>query len=166
MNSTLRKLIPLLRKNLGIVFTTLLGLAVWFMPADVVAQSLSLDLGEEAGPLTGRIVQIVVLMTVLSLAPAILIVTTSFTRLIVVLSLLRSAIGIQTTPPNVVIISLALFLTSYIMAPTFETAYQTGILPLINEQIDEETAFERTAIPFRDFMLNMLVRRISCCSWI
>jgi len=154
MSNNLRKLVHILRKNLGIVFTAVLGLAVWFMPADVVAQSLSLDLGEEAGPLTGRIVQIVVLMTVLSLAPAILIVTTSFTRLIVVLSLLRSAIGIQTTPPNVVIISLALFLTSFIMAPTFERAYETGILPLINEEIDEETAFERTAIPFRDFMLK------------
>ncbi len=138
----------------AIALTTLLGLGVWFFPFDVVAQTLSLDLGDEAGPLTGRIVQIVVLMTVLSLAPAILIVTTSFTRLIVVLSLLRSAIGIQTTPPNVVIISLALFLTSYIMAPTFEAAYDNGILPLINEQIDEETAFERTAIPFRDFMLK------------
>lgn len=154
MSNILRVSLRILRSHLGIAFTAVLGLAVWFMPAEVVAQSLSLDLGDEAGPLTGRIVQIVVLMTVLSLAPAILIVTTSFTRLIVVLSLLRSAIGIQTTPPNVVIISLALFLTSFIMAPTFETAYETGILPLINEEIDEETAFERTAIPFRDFMLK------------
>lgn len=138
----------------AITFTTLIGLVIWFFPFNAVAQSLSLDLSDAAGPLTGRLVQIIVLMTVLSLAPAILIVTTSFTRLIVVLSLLRSAIGIQTTPPNVVMISLALFLTSYIMAPTFEAAYETGILPLINEEIDEETAFERTAIPFREFMLK------------
>jgi len=122
--------------------------------ADAIAQTLSLDLGEDAGPLTGRIVQIVVLMTILSLAPAILIVTTSFTRLIVVLSLLRSALGVQTTPPNVVIISLALFLTGFIMAPTLQTAYQDGLLPLVNEEIDEEEAFVRIAAPFQTFMLK------------
>ncbi|PHQ69970.1 MAG: flagellar biosynthetic protein FliP [Sneathiella sp.] len=124
------------------------------LPAETMAQSLSLDLGDGGGPLTGRIVQIVVLMTILSLAPAILIVTTSFTRLIVVLSLLRSAIGVQTTPPNVVIISLALFLTAFIMAPTFESAYENGVLPLINEQIDETEALERTIEPFKIFMLK------------
>ncbi|MFT6559519.1 flagellar type III secretion system pore protein FliP [Sneathiella sp.] len=141
-------------RYLSFSITALLGLIVWFVPAEAIAQTLSLDLGDEAGPLTGRIVQLVVLMTVLSLAPAILIVTTSFTRLIVVLSLLRSAIGIQTTPPNVVMISLALFLTGFIMAPTLEEAYEKGLLPLINEEIDETTAFERTAIPFRNFMLK------------
>ena len=125
-----------------------------FIPVDALAQSLSLDLGNDAGPLTGRIVQLVVLMTILSLAPAILIVTTSFTRLIVVLSLLRSAIGVQTTPPNVVIISLALFLTAFIMAPTFESAYESGIVPLLNEEIDETEAFERVATPFKEFMLK------------
>ena len=117
---------------IGAVIVTLLLGASLLVP-DAAAQVLSLDMGDEAGPLTGRIVQIIVLMTILSLAPAILIVTTSFTRLIVVLSLLRSAIGVQTTPPNVVIISLALFLTAFIMAPTFESAYQQGILPLIEE---------------------------------
>ncbi len=144
------------QKSLSLLtgITMVLGAIAFFTPAEAIAQTLSLDLGDSAGPLTGRIVQIVVLMTVLSLAPAILIVTTSFTRLIVVLSLLRSALGIQTTPPNVVMISLALFLTGFIMAPTFEAAYDNGILPLINEEIDEPTAFERTALPFRDFMLK------------
>ncbi|MDF2367992.1 MAG: flagellar type III secretion system pore protein FliP [Sneathiella sp.] len=127
---------------------------VMALPLDVLAQSVSLDLGEDAGPLTGRIVQLVVLMTVLSLAPAILIVTTSFTRLIVVLSLLRSALGVQATPPNVVIISLALFLTAFIMAPTFEAAYENGIVPLIDEEINETEAFNRTVIPFKTFMLQ------------
>jgi flagellar biosynthetic protein FliP len=130
------------------------ALLTMFIPAEALAQSISLDLGDDAGPLTGRIVQLVVLMTILSLAPAILIVTTSFTRLIVVLSLLRSAIGVQTTPPNVVIISLALFLTAFIMAPTFESAYESGIVPLINEEIDETEAFERVATPFKEFMLK------------
>ncbi|WP_169568960.1 flagellar type III secretion system pore protein FliP [Sneathiella limimaris] len=153
---------PLSKKIIGKLFslpvflgiTLALGVIAFFIPAEAIAQTLSLDLGDATGPLTGRIVQIVVLMTVLSLAPAILIVTTSFTRLIVVLSLLRSALGVQTTPPNVVIISLALFLTAFIMAPTFQAAYDNGLLPLINEEIDETTAFERMALPFRDFMLK------------
>ncbi|MBE7638364.1 flagellar type III secretion system pore protein FliP [Sneathiella sp. P13V-1] len=137
------------------LYSALLAIALTpLFAVEAIAQSLTLDLGDEAGPLTGRIVQIVVLMTVLSLAPAILIVTTSFTRLIVVLSLLRSALGIQTTPPNVVIISLALFLTGFIMAPTLESAYQNGVLPLVNEEIDEEEAFVRIATPFQTFMLK------------
>ncbi|MBO6826186.1 MAG: flagellar type III secretion system pore protein FliP [Sneathiella sp.] len=151
--------LPPLLKKIGWKRTSLwLGLITLaltpLLAVDAVAQTLSLDLGDEAGPLTGRIVQIIVLMTVLSLAPAILIVTTSFTRLIVVLSLLRSALGVQTTPPNVVIISLALFLTGFIMAPTLQTAYQDGLLPLINEEIAEEEAFTRIAAPFQTFMLK------------
>jgi flagellar biosynthesis protein FliP len=138
--------------TVGLLALSIIAMSVF--PMEAFAQNLSLDLGDEAGPFTGRLVQIIVLMTVLSLAPAILIVTTSFTRLIVVLSLLRSAIGIQTTPPNVVLISLALFLTGFIMAPTFEAAYENGILPLINEEIDEATAFERTSLPFQNFMLK------------
>ncbi|USG59781.1 flagellar type III secretion system pore protein FliP [Sneathiella marina] len=138
----------------ALFLTPIILISVLFFPVDTFAQSLSLDLGDDAGPLTGRIVQLVVLMTVLSLAPAILIVTTSFTRLIVVLSLLRSAIGVQTTPPNVIIISLALFLTAFIMAPTFESAYESGIVPLLNEEIDETQAFERVATPFKEFMLK------------
>jgi flagellar biosynthetic protein FliP len=81
-------------------------------------------------------------------------VTTCFTRIIVVLSLLRSAMGIQTVPPNTVLISLALFLTAFIMAPTFEQAYANGIQPLIEEKIDEGTAFTRTVAPFKEFMLK------------
>lgn len=144
------------KRPFGLVaaFLATLLLSVLLPVSDAAAQVLSLDLGDEAGPLTGRIVQVIALMTILSLAPAILIVTTSFTRLIVVLSLLRSAIGVQTTPPNVVIISLALFLTAFIMAPTFESAYQEGILPLIEEEISEDVAFERTAKPFQIFMLK------------
>ncbi len=140
------------RRLSAILLTTLLLLTI--AAPDALAQSLSLDLGDDAGPLTGRIVQLVVLMTVLSLAPAILIVTTSFTRLIVVLSLLRSAMGVQSTPPNVVLISLALFLTAFIMAPTFESAYENGVLPLINEEIDETEAFDRASEPFKIFMLK------------
>jgi len=109
-----------------------------------LAQIVSLDLGAEGdGTVTGRVIQLVALLTVLSLAPSILIMMTSFTRIVVVLSFLRTAIGIQQTPPNTVMISLALFLTFFIMAPTFEATYDTAIKPLINEDIEEVEAFER-----------------------
>ncbi len=119
------------------------------------AQELSVNLGEE-GSLTGRVIQLILLVTVLSLAPSILIVMTSFTRIVIVFSLLRSALGTQQTPPNTVLISLALFLTAFIMAPTFEQAYEAGIGPLIEEQISEEEAFGLTTAPFRTFMLRQV----------
>ena len=120
-----------------------------------LAQSFSLDFGDgSAGSFTGRIIQLLVLMTVLTLAPSILVVVTSFTRIVVVLSIIRSALGLQQTPPNAVLISLALFLTAFIMAPTFETAYYNGIEPLINDEISEEQAFERTVAPVQEFMMK------------
>jgi flagellar biosynthetic protein FliP len=121
----------------------------------VIAQTLSLDFGQEGdGSVSGRVIQLLALLTVLSLAPSILIMMTSFTRIVVVLSFLRTAIGVQQTPPNTVMISLAMFLTFFIMAPTFKVAYETGIQPLMAEQIDEMQAFERTMIPFKTFMLK------------
>lgn len=137
---------------LRILFTA--TAVVMLTAAAASAQSLSLDLGSGDGSMTGRVVQIVLLLTVLSLAPGILITVTSFTRFVVVLSLLRSALGTQQAPPNSVLISLALFLTFFVMGPTFEKAYDAGIKPLIEEQIDEVEAFNRTAEPFREFMLE------------
>jgi flagellar biosynthetic protein FliP len=124
------------------------------LPLPAVAQSMTLDLGGGGGSATGRIVQLLALMTVLSLAPAILITVTSFTRIIVVLSFLRSALGTQTTPPNIVMVSLALFLTGFVMAPTLETSYQNGIAPLIDGKIAEADAFTRAAAPLHDFMMQ------------
>lgn len=120
------------------------------------AQEITIDLGDEGqnGTFSGRIIQMVALLTVLSLAPSILIMMTSFTRIVVVLSFLRTAIGIQQTPPNTVMISLALFLTFFIMAPTFQAAYTQGVAPLVAEEIDEMEAFERTVNPFKEFMLS------------
>ncbi len=123
------------------------------------AQEITISLGgdsEEAGGLTARIVQLVVMITVLSLAPSILIMVTSFVRIVVVLSILRTALGMQQSPPNMVLVSLALFLTAFIMAPTFNEAYSNGIGPLIEEEIEMDTAFENTAEPFRDFMLSQV----------
>ena len=117
-----------------------------------IAQQVNINLGDNA-TLTGRIVQLIALVTVLSLAPSILIVVTSFTRIIVVLSLLRSAMGVQQTPPNTVLISLALFLTAFIMTPTFTKAYNDGVAPFMNEQIEAPEAFQKAVQPFKDFML-------------
>jgi flagellar biosynthesis protein FliP len=117
----------------------------------VGAQTVTLDLGE-GGSSTGHIVQLLMMLTVLSLAPAILITVTSFTRIIVVLSFLRNALGTQQTPPNIVLVSLALFLTAFVMEPSLETAYKNGIAPLIDNKISEADAFDRTVAPLHDFM--------------
>lgn len=131
-----------------------LASALW-LTEPVVAQNITIDMGSDGdGTVTGRVFQLVAILTVLSLAPSILIMMTSFTRIIVVLSFLRTAIGIQQTPPNTVMISLALFLTFFIMAPTFEAAYNQGVAPLIAEEIDEIQAFERSTAPFKTFMLT------------
>ncbi len=132
---------------------TVILLMLTTLPA--FAQSINLDLGGDGGgTVTGRVVQMLILLTVLSLAPSILIMMTSFTRIIVVLSFLRTAIGIQQTPPNTVMISLALFLTFFIMSPTLKSAYDTALVPLMNEEIDEVQAFERGIVPFKTFMLQ------------
>ncbi len=116
------------------------------------AQQITIGLDEGVG-LNERAIQLVALITILSLAPSILVMVTSFTRIVVVLSLLRTAIGTQQAPPNSVMVSLALFLTAFIMAPVFETAYTDGIEPLIAEEIELSEAFERTSAPFHTFML-------------
>jgi flagellar biosynthetic protein FliP len=120
----------------------------------VLAEGISLDLGNLHGSMIGRMFQIFLMVTVLSLAPSIVVMATSFTRLIVVFSFLRNAIGLQQSPPNLVLVSLALFLTIGIMGTTFEKAYQGGIAPLIAEKITEEEAFQKTTAPFHEFMLQ------------
>ena len=119
--------------------------------APAVAQTVTLDLGQ--GGVSERALQIVALITVLSLAPSILVMVTCFTRIVVVLSLLRTAVGTQTAPPNSVITALALFLTAFVMAPTFQAAYDQAIAPRLAGQIDDATAFQRGVAPFRTFML-------------
>ncbi|WP_159713686.1 flagellar type III secretion system pore protein FliP [Geminicoccus flavidas] len=136
-------------------FVTPILLAAGLLPwADTPASAagLSLDLG--GGSYTSQLVQIVALITVLSLAPGILVMVTSFTRIVIVLSFLRSALGLQQTPPNPVLIGLALFLTAFVMGPTFQRAYEQGLAPYLAEEIDEVTAFERASAPVRAFMLT------------
>jgi flagellar biosynthetic protein FliP len=117
------------------------------------AQDISVTFGQGGG-LTERVLQLIALLTVLSLAPSILVMVTSFTRIVVVLSLLRTALGTATAPPNAVLISLAMFLTAFVMWPTFVTAYDAGVRPLVANEITPEQAFERAADPFRVFMMK------------
>src|SRR5580692_9757639 len=121
----------------------------------LAAQDISINFGQGAaagGGLNERIIQLIALFTVLSLAPSILIMMTSFTRIVVVLSLLRTALGTATAPPNSVVISLALFLTAFVMGPVFTNVYNTGVKPLVANQITVDQAFERGAVPLRAFM--------------
>ena len=102
---------------------------------------------------TGRIVQLVAILTILSVAPGLLIMVTSFTRFVVALSFLRSGLGLQSSPPNLVMISLSLFMTFYVMAPTFDHAWQDGLKPLMDNSITEQEAYGKVTGPFREFML-------------
>ena len=122
--------------------------------ATSAAQTVDLGqvLGGQGGPVSGRIIQLFVLMTVLSVAPGMLIMVTSFTRFVVAFSFLRSGIGLQSTPANLVLISLSLFMTFFVMAPTFDRAWESGVKPLMENSIDEQEAFRRVAEPFREFM--------------
>jgi flagellar biosynthetic protein FliP len=146
---------PVLRR-VATFAPALLMLVLFAMPA--AAQTFSLDFGPTGanGPssTTTRIIQLLLLMTVLSVAPAILMMVTSFTRVVIVLSILRRALGTNTSPPNAVVMSLAIFITVFIMSPTFEAAWNTGIQPLMNGQISEAESFQRTTVPFHAFMME------------
>ncbi|WP_421932574.1 flagellar type III secretion system pore protein FliP [Phenylobacterium sp.] len=134
--------------------TTLASLVV---PATALAQAVNINLGTGAG-LTERVVQLMGLLTVLSLAPSIVIMTTSFVRIVVVLSLLRTALGLQQSPPNAVIISLALFLSAIVMGPTMQRSYDEGIKPLLDQQIELPQAFDAASDPLKTFMLAQVDR--------
>lgn len=138
----------------ALVLVVLLGC---FSP--LVAQSLQLDLGKDGGSTTARFVQFIFLISILSLAPSLLVMVTSFTRIIVVLSFLRSALGLQQSPPNAVLMSLALFMTAFVMGPIIEQSYNEGIVPYTEEKITEEEAFTKTMAPLKQFMLKHVKER-------
>jgi flagellar biosynthetic protein FliP len=122
-----------------------------------LAQSVSIELGgADGGSVTGQVFRMMVLLTVLSIAPGILVMVTSFTRIVVVLAFLRTALGLQTTPPNSVLVSLALFLTLFVMMPVFEQSYEDGIRPLLDEEIEEMEGLRLAAEPVRTFMLEQV----------
>jgi flagellar biosynthetic protein FliP len=136
-------------KRLGVLVLGLL------LSAPAAAQQFTLDMGDGAST-TSRMVQLIALMTVLSIAPAILVTVTSFTRIVVVLSFLRQAIGTTTSPPNMVVVSLALFLTGFVMTPTIEAVYHDSLQPLIANKIDEMEAFNRAVKPVSAFMIKQV----------
>jgi flagellar biosynthetic protein FliP len=132
-----------------------IALAVLFLtPAVAVAQTINLDTLFPAGDasVSGRIVQLLVVMTVLSVAPGLLMMVTSFARFVIALSFLRSGLGLQTTPSNLILVSLALFMTMFVMAPTFQEAWDNGVKPMVENKISQQDGYTRTTEPFRTFM--------------
>jgi flagellar biosynthesis protein FliP len=132
----------------------LAGLVAAFLllAASAHAQSVSLDLGAGGSGATARLVQLTVLIGVLSLAPSLLVMGTAFTRIIIVLSLLRGAIGTQGAPPNTVLIGLALFLTYFVMQPVLDQAWTAGLLPMTQGSVSEIEGLRLAAEPFHRFM--------------
>ncbi len=116
-----------------------------------MAQDLSISLGDD-GSLATRSAQLLILITVLSLVPGIAIMVTCFPFIVTVFAILRQAIGLQQSPPNMLLVSLAMFLTYFVMEPVFEDAWNAGIDPLLNDAITPEDAFIRTMAPLREFM--------------
>ena len=127
------------------------------MAATVPAMPQELAPGLLSQPVDGSVASWIIrtfgLLTVLSVAPGILIMVTSFPRFVIAFAILRAGMGLQTTPANLILISLAIFMTFYVMAPTFDRAWDNGIQPLIDNEISETEAFDRVSDPFRDFML-------------
>ena len=141
-----------MRRAIGI------GVALLATSYPAAAQSVDLNSLVPAGGATasGRIIELVAILTVLSVAPGLLIMVTSFTRFIVALSFLRSGLGLQSAPANLVLISLALFMTFFVMAPTFDQAWQKGLKPLMDNQISQQDALAAVSEPFREFMLSQV----------
>ena len=105
---------------------------------------------------SGRIVQLFGIVTVLSVAPGLLVMVPAFTRVVIALSILRTGLGLQTTPANLILISLSLFITFFVMMPTFDQSWRDGLQPLMRGEITEEEALPRIAEPFREFMLDQV----------
>jgi len=136
-----------------IIAYTLLNI---FLTSSAYAQTVNIDMGGESGSTTARIIQLFLLITVVSVAPSLLVMVTSFTRIIIVFSIVRQAMASQQTPPNMVMVGLALFLTGFVMMPAFEKAWHDGMEPLINEKIEVTEAVPLMAKPFHTFMLKQV----------
>lgn len=136
----------------------LLALAVLLfglIASPAMAQEVAITFGDD-GSLATRSVQLLVLITVLSLVPGIAIMVTCFPFIVTVFAILRQAIGLQQSPPNMLIVSLAMFLTYFVMEPVFRAAWDQGINPLIQGNIALEEAFARTIVPLQEFMLTRI----------
>jgi len=153
------------QKYLTVTLVFMLMLFIWMSQSIVYAESnpilaipdINIDVSEAQEPEDiSSTIQVIMLLTVLALAPSILVMMTCFTRIIIILSFLRKALALQTTPPNQVLIGLALFLTFFIMAPTFSDINENAYKPLVNGEITNEEAFDNAVNPLRDFMLRQV----------
>lgn len=170
-----RKISKIIINSLAVLFAVSIIILVFSIPVKASSQTDSSDVtitsddepfgfnfnlstnGEKSG--VASTLQIVILLTVISIAPSLLLMVTSFTRIIVVLHFIRSALGTQTTPPNQVLIGLALFLTVFIMGPVFTQVNNEAIKPLSKGEITQEEAFEKGMEPIREFMFNQVKNR-------
>ncbi|MET3791654.1 flagellar type III secretion system pore protein FliP [Aquamicrobium terrae] len=133
----------------------LAGAVLLALTGAAAAQQIDLGgIGQMSGSTVGTIIQLFGLVTVLSVAPGLLIMVTSFTRFIIAFSILRAGIGLQSTPANLILISLSLFMTFYVMSPTFDRAWNEGVQPLMENRIEQAEAMDKIADPFRTFMLD------------
>jgi len=148
-SSRLTKLI-----TMGMPFALTLGIGMLASPKMAWAAGVTLDLGTSTAQQTGTSLQLLMLMTVLSLAPAILMMMTSFTRIIIVLSFVRNALGTQQLPPNQVMVGLALFLTFFVMAPTFTQINTKAVQPYMKNEITQTQALAKAEEPLREFMFR------------
>lgn len=147
---------PVRVKTSALAGTVVLAVAGLFaVTSSALAQQIDLGgIGQMSGSTVGTIIQMFGLITVLSVAPGLLIMVTSFTRFIIAFSILRAGIGLQSTPANLILISLSLFMTFYVMAPTFDRAWNEGVQPLMDNRIEQAEAMGKIADPFRTFMLK------------
>ncbi len=124
------------------------------LPATAIAQQIDLGalLPQGDASVSGRIIQVMVFVTIMSVAPGLLMMVTSFTRFLIAFSFLRAGLGLQTTPSNLVLISLAMFMTLFVMSPTFEQSWNNGVKPLIENKVTFEDGYAATTTPFRAFM--------------
>lgn len=139
------------------ILSFILSTALLVMPeVAIAADSFATELEHllSSSSMTSRLMQIFMLITVLGLAPSILVMVTSFVRISIVLSIVRTALGLQQSTPNQVLISLALFLTFFIMSPTLEKSYEQGLKPMLEETLTEEEAFPLIVQPFKKFMVS------------
>jgi len=141
-------------KKIWLLLLVIVGCFICAYPCEAQSVSLSVDGAATTGSATARIFNVIMLITVLSIAPSILVMMTSFTRLIVVFSITRNALATNSTPPNTVLISLALFLTIFIMAPTFEKSWEQGIQPMFDEKVEVMEGLEKAAQPLKEFMVR------------
>lgn len=136
----------------------LLGVIILLLPAGLMAEAglpaVTVETGENGGETWSLSLQALALMTVLTLLPSFLLMMTSFTRIIIVLAILRTALGTAQTPSNQILLGLALFLTIFIMQPVFSQVYETAATPYLDEEIGAEQALDRAALPIREFMLR------------